>query len=511
LPEELFDAFAIEPAKRKSVRTRIQSEAHPNFETTEEIPIPKNPLEQVIGQAEAVKISTIAAKQHRNLLMVGPPGTGKSLIAKSVSFLVPRPTMEVHVLDNPANPERPAVEIRKASEIEQEKKIIREMQNRFVSPEMVPGFVSERLGFRCRRCGRLSSPQKTACPSCHADKFVTADSPFNDLVSPYIDERVRQDRITTTKLNDSGREEVIVYERVGEQIRVLDQRSLMKMNELKKSAPRKPIVLLNRNNFILATGASETELLGDVRHDPYGGHQSPHNPMGSLGTPPYQRVVPGAIHEAHEGILFIDEISTLGNLQKYILTAMQEKTYPIVGRNQNSTGSSVKVEGVPTDFVLIAGSNINDLHQILPPLRSRILGNGYEVLLDTTMPDNAANRAKLAQFIAQEVRKDGKIPHADRQAVEAIIAEARRRAKTIDNADNSLTLRLRELSGIVRLAGDIARGLEAPAISKSDVELAVKRGKNIEEQLKDKYGSLYKASQGDVGRSEFEHDSKEIT
>ena len=35
---------------------------------------------------------------------------------------------------------------------------------------------------------------------------------------------------------------------------------------------------------------------------------------------------------------------------------------------------------------------------------------------------------------------------------------------------------------------------------KDFVELAVKRGRKIEEQLKDRYGSMYKAQQGDVGK-----------
>lgn len=51
------------------------------------------------------------------------------------------------------------------------------------------------------------------------------------------------------------------------------------------------------------------------------------------------------------------------------------------------------------------------------------------------------------------------------------------------------------------LAGDIARAEQKESISQHDVALAIKRGKNIEEQLKDRYGALYKASQGDVGNA----------
>ena len=98
-------------------------------------------------------------------------------------------------------------------------------------------------------------------------------------------------------------------------------------------------VPLERTPFVLATGASETELLGDVRHDPYGGHPQ-------LGTDPFDRIVPGAMHEAHEGVLFIDELPNLGHLQRFILTAMQEKRFPISGRNPQSAGASYMSVGL---------------------------------------------------------------------------------------------------------------------------------------------------------------------
>lgn len=492
------NAYAFEKAEKNNGRAAVPLlEAYETFEITSAIPIPRNPIEQIIGQDEAVKIASVAARQKRNLLLVAPPGTGKSLLAQAISYQLPRPAQEVNVLHNPENPERPVVEVKTKESIEAERKLFRQMQGKVVSPKEVPSWVAEDLGFRCRRCAKLSSARKSGCPYCGADKFraENVNSPFGDLLAPYVGEQAKQEYIVTTRINEQGREEVVRYEPQGEQIRVLDQRFMEKLDAIKKKTPRKVLVPLDRKTFVAATGASETELLGDVRHDPYGGHQG-------LGTPPYQRVVAGGVHEAHEGVLFIDEISTMSFLQRFLLTAMQEKKFPIIGHNPHSAGASVKVEGVPCDFILIAASNINDIQYILPPLRSRILGNGYEVLLETHMPDTVLNRAKLAQFVAQEIRKDNKIPHANRQAVDAIIEEGKRRAKAVDNADDALTLRLRELSGIVRLAGDIARISDGEIIDAAAVELATKRGKNIEEQLSDRYGSLYKAQSGDTGRTD---------
>jgi len=95
-----------------------------DFETTEEIIIPGDPLDRVIGQDEAIEIAKMAAKQRRNLLLVGPPGTGKSMIAQALALHLPPPTEEIRVVHNPENPERPLVEVRTKREVEEEEKEI---------------------------------------------------------------------------------------------------------------------------------------------------------------------------------------------------------------------------------------------------------------------------------------------------------------------------------------------------------------------------------------------------
>ncbi|MFH0971642.1 MAG: ATP-binding protein [Candidatus Micrarchaeota archaeon] len=482
----------------------------PNPMTTAEVLIPKDPLEQVIGQDEAVKVAKLAATQKRHLLLVGPPGIGKSLIAQSIAYHLVKPTQEISVLHNPENPERPIVEIKNAGDMQKEKSLEKELQGKIAEPRDVPSFVAEKLGFRCRKCNRLSKASEVSCPNCGTEKFRREYSPFGDLLQDYFSAR-QAERVHTTKINEFGKEEIIVYERYGEKVRILDQKSLEKLDELKQQKPRKVLVPLNRKNFVIATGASETELLGDIRHDPYGGRLTPSGPNTFIGSHPYERVNPGTIHEAHEGVLFIDELGALSYLQRYLLTALQERKYAIVGRNPQSSGASVKVDDVPCDFVLIAASNMNDLQYIIPPMRSRIIGNGYEVLLDTHMPDTPANREKMLQFIAQEIRKDGKIPHATIDAANDIIEEARRRAKLYDNATDALTLRFRQLSGIVRLAGDIAKTEGAEFISGEFVKEATKRNRNIEEQMKEKYGSVWKASTSDATNSEGSRNGKEIS
>ena len=204
-----------------------------------------------------------------------------------------------------------------------------------------------------------------------------------------------------------------------------------------------------------------------------------HN-SGGLGTPAFLRVEAGAVHRAHKGVLFIDEVSTLRpKSQQELLTALQEKKYSITGQSEMSSGAQVRTEPVPCDFILVAAGNYQDVQRMHPALRSRIRGYGYEVYMDETINDNEANTLKFAQFVAQEVRKDGKIPHFTRAAVERIVNEARKRA----GRKNKLSLKLRELGGLVRAAGDIAREKGADLVSVEHVEAALKVARTLEQQM----------------------------
>ena len=473
------------------------------LETTADVLIPDDPLKRVIGQDEAVNLARIAAQQRRHLLLVGPPGTGKSMIAQALSLHLPAVTEEIRIVHNPENPERPLVEVRTRDEVVAERNRMAGAEGDLIDPKAAPINVAERLGYKCVQCGTYSSPTDRMCPKCNRPKAApqgTAGNPFADIFSGIFEVTLSQmggrDRVTTTR-NQFGKEEVVVYERAGEMIRVLDQKALEKRREMEKESPKKVLVPVSRSPFVLATGASETELLGDVRHDPYGGHPQ-------LGTQPYDRVVAGSIHEAHQGVLFIDELPQLGHLQRYILTAMQEKRFPISGRNPQSAGASVKVEAVPCDFIFVGACNIQDLPHILSPLRSRITGGGYEVLVEIAMPDSEANRAKLTQFVAQEITMDKRIPHATPEAVRVILDEAHRRAKALDNQDRALTLRLRELGGLIRSAGDLAVTGESPVIEAEHVKRAIKIARSIEDQMKDRYGSYAAAVGTDMSAAQRE-------
>jgi Lon-like ATP-dependent protease len=225
-----------------------------------------------------------------------------------------------------------------------------------------------------------------------------------------------------------------------------------------------------------ATGAHAGALLGDVRHDPF---QS-----GGMETPSHDRVEPGAIHQANKGVLFVDEINTLDiRSQQHLMTAIQEGEFSITGQSERSSGAMVQTEPVPTDFVMVAAGNLDAMENMHPALRSRIKGYGYEVYMDDTIEDTPEMRRKYARFVAQEVAKDGRLPDFTATAIEEVILEARRRA----GRKGHLTLELRNLGGLVRVAGDIARGEDAANTTRQHVLQAKGRSRSIEQQLADDY------------------------
>ncbi len=190
------------------------------------------------------------------------------------------------------------------------------------------------------------------------------------------------------------------------------------------------------------------------------------------------------IHRANGGVLFIDEIANLKpESQQELLTAIQEKKYPITGQSERSSGAMVRSDPVPTDFILVAAGNFETVKHMHPALRSRIRGYGYEVYMNNDMNYTPNNQNKIIQFIAQEVKKDKKIPHFSIEACKLIIEEARKRA----NSSDKLTLKLRELGGLIRAAGDLASEQKSLLVQPKHILEAKKLARTLEQQIADKY------------------------
>jgi len=60
-----------------------------DFKDTSGITVPESLIDQVIGQEEAVEVIKKAARQRRHVMLIGSPGTGKSMLGKAMSELLP--------------------------------------------------------------------------------------------------------------------------------------------------------------------------------------------------------------------------------------------------------------------------------------------------------------------------------------------------------------------------------------------------------------------------------------
>ena len=406
-----------------------------DFTSTEDVPIPDRLVDQVIGQEAGSVVIKKAAEQRRHMLMIGDPGTGKSMLARSMTDLLPKDSLE-DLLVYPNEDDE-------------------------------------------------NEPRVRSVPAGRGDRIVKLQK------ESMRTQRERSQKMLLIAFAAVGFLLVIATIQNGDILTLLFGGFLLMFGYMfirgrlgSGDESRIPKVLVKHANkdmppFVDATATLSGSLLGDVRHDPF---QS-----GGMETPAHDRVEPGAIHRAHKGVLYIDEVNLLRlEEQQALLTAMQERAFPISGRSERSSGALTKTEPVPCDFILIAAGNLDAIQGMHPALRSRIRGYGYEVYVNSEMPDTARNRRRLIRFIAQEVRRDlgtsREIPHFEKSAVGIILREAQRRA----GRRGKLSLRLRELGGLVRIAGDLAMEEGAPFTTAAHVLGARNIAKPLEQQVADR-------------------------
>lgn len=387
-----------------------------------QVEVPPKLIDQVIGQERAVEVIKKAAIQRRHVMMIGSPGTGKSMLAKAMAELLPKEELQdILIYPNSDDSNNPVVRT-----------------------------VAGGRGKQIVGAHKAEAKKKTQFRQTLLMLLLLGIAGYAIITMQLLMGLIAGAFVFMALRYSTPREETMVPK-------------LLVSNDTKSIAP-----------FIDGTGSHAGALLGDVRHDPF---QS-----GGLETPAHDRVEAGAIHRSNGGVLFIDEINTLDpHSQQNLLTALQEGEFPITGQSERSSGAMVRTEPVPCKFVMVAAGNLDAIQGMHPALRSRIRGYGYEVYMAESMDDTPENRQKYVRFIAQEVKNDGKIPHFDQSAIDEIIREAQRRS----NRKGHLTLKLRDMGGLIRVAGDIARQENAPITTAAHVITAKKTARSIEDQVSD--------------------------
>lgn len=461
-----------------------------HFSDTSEIKIPKDPIEKVIFQNEAKKAIRKIAQNKGHILMVGRPGTGKSLLANMFKEVIDasmgdyiRPKNSIaaypgkdvnHVRFSYCSPESLDKQVERINED------IEHARN-----NIEPFSLREQI----RRVNRMRNILLILCLLSIAfgifypQAFIVtglagigAIFMFMQANNHKVQEQIQQD-------NQAGRR-----------------------NEVKFLQDMVPEILYDpRKDKDLMVTISEPDarnMKGGFRHDPY---QS-----GNLQTPIHRRAYLGA--HAKAPIIYIDELKTLvrSGYMSSLLEIMQNKEYILEGGKNTGSGAADRSENaLRANNIIIACCNHDTLSFLQSEgdgaFLSRIEDKGEIIQMESSVEETPETLFQVAQFIKQEVinlgvdyiatwgeiiEKEGhsgvrrrceqiygrtlpigytlKEREFSRDAVKEIIKELRCRA-----SDGKLSALLRPINGIIKTA-------EHEAILENDT---IVRSKHVKKAL----------------------------
>lgn len=210
------------------------------FKTTKEIKVPKRTIDQVIGQEKAIDIVKKAARQKRNVLLIGNPGTGKSMIGQSLAELLPREKLtDILCFPNPRDENTPLIKEVPAGK---GKDIITSNLMRTLKTNDSRGWISLIAFF-----------------------FVIA------VVQFAIDWVVGQERSDILKAADRIAGTMFLLAMLLVLMVIFATYRLRQQSKMGITGPKILIDNSETKNapFIDATGTHEGALLGDIKHDPF--------------------------------------------------------------------------------------------------------------------------------------------------------------------------------------------------------------------------------------------------
>lgn len=477
-----------------------------HFEDTSQIQVPEDPIEQVIFQDRAKKAIRKIAHKRGHILMVGRPGTGKSMLAGMLQDVLSRSLNDYirpcqSIL---AFPGKDRNHIRIAYEDpETADALLEELRKNISAAESTtPKFTLDDQIQKLRRVkiGLILATILMAAGSWYLP-ILLAGAGVTAIGSIFL------------FLQENNH-------RVQEKIQQNNQQG--PSANLKQLYDMLPVVLHDprKNRDLLARIAEPNArvMKGGFRHDPY---QS-----GNLQTFSHQRAYLGA--HATSPMIYIDELRTLLRVgyMPELLEIMQEKQYILEGGGTTGSGAADRSENpLKADNIIVACCNHDTIQQLREEgdgaFLSRIEDKGEIVYMESAVAETPETILQAAQYVKQEVdriadefqsawgevlEKEGmesvrkrcvKIfgrplspgfslttREFSRDAVMEIIKEMRCRA-----SDGKLTSILRPINGIIKTAVFEAIFCDAPRVEPEHVSIA------LEEHL-----SLEGAIQKDIAR-----------
>ena len=358
------------------------------FDDTSQIPVPEDPIERVIFQDRAKSAIRKIAQNKGHILMVGRPGTGKSLLANMFNDVLDqslgdyiRPKESIVGF-----PGKDKNHIRFA--YEDPEKIDEVLLNLNREIEAARNSVDE---------FSLAEQIKSVKKVKWALLLVTCISAVAGVFFPPA--------FIATGLTGIGAIFMFMQENNHKaQERIQRDSHGSKQNAVKHLYDNVPTILYDpRKDKDLMARVSEPDarnMKGGFRHDPY---QS-----GNLQTPPHKRAFLGA--HARSPIIYVDELKTLIKVgyMSDLLEIMQNKEYILEGGRNSGSGAADRSENhLRAENIIIACCNHDTLSYLQDEgdgaFLSRIEDKGEIIQMESSVPESLDSIREVAQYIKQEI------------------------------------------------------------------------------------------------------------
>ncbi len=360
---------------------------------TTDVMVSKDPIERVIFQDRAKKAIRKIAQNRGHLLMVGKPGTGKSLLAQMFEKVLD---------DSMGDLLRPVDSI-----VAYPGKDSNHVRFSYAGPEKID-----------QKIARVRD-QITAASGC-VEEFSLEDQIshinkikkfllFLALISIPVGFFIPQ-LFILTGLAGIGVIFMLIQENNNKVQEKIQRENQDKTNAVVKHySDMIPEVLFDpRKEKKLMINVSEPSfqnMKGGFRHDPY---QS-----GKLQTPIHKRVYLGA--HAKAPVIYIDELKTLINsgYMSNLLEIMQSKQYILEGDRQSGSGAADRSENyLNAQNIIIACCNHDTLGFIQKEgdgaFLSRIEDKGEVIQMESDVPETPETVRQVAAYVKQEIINFGR-------------------------------------------------------------------------------------------------------